>query len=100
MPVRGSTRPRYLITSARVQVLFSCWASATAFCAAWRTSSWLGPGRDRLGRADAARVPLPSCHTDGATDARLTPRVRASLSAQPACTCATSSVPCLAARVS
>ena len=34
LPVRGRTRPRYLITSARVQALFSCWASATAFCAA------------------------------------------------------------------
>src|SRR5690242_8042011 len=34
-PVRGRTRPRYLIRSARVQVPFSCWASATAFCAAW-----------------------------------------------------------------
>ena len=29
-PERGRTRPRYLITSARVQVLFSCWASALA----------------------------------------------------------------------
>jgi hypothetical protein len=27
-PVRGSTRPRYLTGSARVQVLFSCCASA------------------------------------------------------------------------
>ena len=34
------------------------------------------------------------CQTDGATEARLTPRVRASLSAQPACSCAKSSAPC------
>ena len=54
LPVRGRTRPRYLIRSARVQVLFSCWASATAFCAAWLSSSSLtGPGRDRAGRAGA-----------------------------------------------
>ena len=42
---------------------------------------------------------LRLCQTDGATDASGTPRVRASLSAQPACTCARSSVPCLALRV-
>ena len=35
--------------------------------------------------ACAAARPVAACHTDGATDARLTPRVRASLSAQPAC---------------
>src|ERR1035437_8025723 len=39
LPERGRTRPRGLITSARVQVLFSCWASATAFCAARASSS-------------------------------------------------------------
>ena len=51
------------------------------------------------GRACAAARPLPPCHTDGATDARLTPSVRASLSAQPACNCAKSSAPSFAARV-
>ena len=39
IPERGSSGPRYLITSARFHVLFSCWASATAFCAARATSS-------------------------------------------------------------
>src|ERR1017187_8938683 len=43
-PVRGRTRPRYLITSARVQALLSCWASATAFCAARAISSCVRPG--------------------------------------------------------
>ena len=37
---------------------------------------------------------LRPCQTDGATDASGTPSVRASLSAQPACACARSSVPC------
>jgi hypothetical protein len=56
-PERGSTRPRYLITSARVQVLFSCWASATAFCAA-RASLRGAAGRARPGLACAClRVP-------------------------------------------
>ncbi len=41
-PVRGRTRPRYLITSARVQADFSCCASATAFCAARASSSCAG----------------------------------------------------------
>ena len=50
-------------------------------------------------RGCAAARPVLPCHTDGATEARLTPSVRASLSAQPACACATSSVPCLALRV-
>ena len=97
MPDLGSTLPRYLIRSARVQVLFSCWASATAFCAAWLSSSSLigvGPGS----RVRAPAVP-PPCQTDGATDARETPRVRVSLSAQPACSCAKSSAPSFAARV-
>ena len=96
LPVRGRTRPRYLIRSARVQVLFSCWASATAFCAARLSSSWLGTGL-RV-RASAPVLSAP-CHTDGATDARLTPSVRASLSAQPLCSPARSSAPCLALRV-
>ena len=88
-----------MIRSARVQALFSCWASATAFCAAWLSSSSLieaGPGP----RGSPACVPaVPPCHTDGATDASETPSVRASLSAQPACSCAKSSAPCFAARV-
>ena len=50
-PVRGRTRPRYLIRSARVQVLFSCWASATAFCAARASSSSAGPRLPRRARA-------------------------------------------------
>jgi hypothetical protein len=41
----------------------------------------------------------PACHTEGATDARGTPRVRASLSAQPWCSCAMSSAPSLCLRV-
>jgi hypothetical protein len=41
----------------------------------------------------------PPCQTDGATDASETPSVRASLSAQPACSCAESSEPSFAARV-
>ena len=57
MPDRGSTRPRYLIRSARVQVLLSCCASATAFCAARRTSSWLGTGPGSPGPRVRARVP-------------------------------------------
>ena len=40
-----------------------------------------------------------ACQTDGATDASGTPSVRASLSAQPACSCARSSAPVLALRV-
>ena len=57
MPDRGSTRPRYLIRSARVQVLLSCCASATAFCAARLTSSWLGTGPGSPGAARArARI--------------------------------------------
>ncbi len=92
-PDRGRTRPRYLIRSARVQADFSCWASATAFCAAWLSSSSL------IGAGRAPARPSPPCHTDGATDARLTPRVRASWSAQPACARARSSAPCFAARV-
>ena len=50
-PDLGSTRPRYLIRSARVQVLFSCCASATAFCAPRLRSSWLSAGRVRPRRA-------------------------------------------------
>ena len=62
LPDRGSTRPRYLIRSARVQVLFSCWASATAFCAARVSSSSLtgtGPGSrgPRVRGPAAAAVP-------------------------------------------
>jgi hypothetical protein len=53
-PVLGRTRPRYLTRSARVQVLFSCWASATAFCAASLSSSSLtGAGQDGPGRESA-----------------------------------------------
>jgi hypothetical protein len=44
IPERGRTRPRYLITSARVQVLLSCCASATAFCAARASSSFVRTG--------------------------------------------------------
>ncbi|MGO8895115.1 MAG: hypothetical protein ACLQB1_36270, partial [Streptosporangiaceae bacterium] len=44
----GRTRPRYLITSARVQVLFSCWASATAFSAARDSSSSVSTGPSAL----------------------------------------------------
>ena len=51
MPVRGRTRPRYLITSARVHALLSCWASASAFCAARASSTRSVPGRVRRARA-------------------------------------------------
>ena len=96
MPVLGSTRPRYLIRSARVQVLLSCWASATAFCAAGASSS--EPGGSGL-RVPAPACPAPSCQTNGATDASGTPSVRASLSAQPLCSSSKSSTPSLATRV-
>ena len=52
--------------------------------------------------APRMRGPAPRpwlCQTDGATEARRTPRVRASLSAQPACACARSSAPCFGLRV-
>jgi hypothetical protein len=42
---------------------------------------------------------LSACQTDGATDANGTPRVRASLSAHQACSCAKSSAPSFALRV-
>ena len=96
--MRGRTRPRYLIRSARVQALFSCWARATAFCAARASSSSVSTAPS----APCVRGPawpLWPCQTDGATDASGTPRVRASLSAQPACSCATSSAPSFFARV-
>ena len=98
IPERGSTRPRYLITSARVHADLSCWASATAVCAARASSS---PVNTTL-PAPRMRGPAPRpwlCQTDGATEARRTPRVRASLSAQPACACARSSAPCFGLRV-
>jgi hypothetical protein len=72
-PNRG-TRPRYLTRSARVQVLFSAWASATA-CRAARLASSSGGGGPH----------------QRATDATGTPSVRVSLSTQPACSCVTSS---------
>ena len=59
MPVRGRTRPRYLITSARVHALFSCWASATAFCAARASSSSVGTAAVRAARA-RARAAAPA----------------------------------------
>ena len=52
-----------------------------------RRAGQLELGEDRAccaARVPAAR-PVAPCQTDGATDARLTPSVRASLSAQPAC---------------
>ena len=51
-PVRGSTRPRYLTRSARVQVLFSCCASATRLL---RGAGQLQLVRDRA-RASRARA--------------------------------------------
>ena len=61
-----------------------------------------GRGRSRLWRRGQAVRGVrefawlaPACHTEGATDARGTPRVRASLSAQPWCSCAMSSAPSL-----
>ena len=94
-PVRGRTRPRCLIRSARVNVLLSCCASASAFCAARASSSSGGPAIAAPRGCAAARL-AAACQTDGATEARLTPRVRASLSAHPACSCAKSSAPSLA----
>jgi hypothetical protein len=63
--------------------------SFTALC--YRTS-------DELELRLPVCPPLP-CHTDGATDARSMPSDRASVSAQSACSCAKSGVPCLATLV-
>jgi transposase, IS30 family len=84
----------------RVHVLFSRCASATACCAARLSTSSSGtaPGAFTSRGGESAR-PASACHTDGATDASRTPRVRASLSAQPACSCAVSSAPTLSLRV-
>ena len=100
LPDRGSTRPRYLTRSARVQVLFSCCASATACCAARLSRSSDGTvsgASPSLVRCAGLRA--PACHTDGATSASRTPRLRASRSAQSACNCSASSVASLDLRV-
>ena len=57
MPVLGSTRPRYMIRSARIQVLFSRWASATAFCTARASSSGRFRASGARGRVSCAVMP-------------------------------------------
>lgn len=76
--MRGSARPRYLIRSALVNVLFSRCASETAVWAARRASSGLSP---RPGPAAVRCSP----QTDGATEASETLSRDASRSAHPAC---------------
>jgi hypothetical protein len=47
----GRTRRKCGLPAFGLDRLFSCWARATAFCAAWRSSSWVGAGPGSSGAA-------------------------------------------------